>query len=205
MIDWNTTDLNQRLRYDVWEVSDALKLLAWGDISDEAKLKDCKEKHSLLVTQWQNSSYAVREPLSLPAYLQPEYIQQPAWFIRWALSKDFRPAWLEWAINEGLYISSGEIASPVEQSDTPAPKVGAVPDTKPNDAEWCACARDIADECFNHDTTMKCRDSLRGYSSRVMEIMQERGITGPRGIIDNAGTIMREALQGKKWWANKSK
>jgi hypothetical protein len=38
-----------------------------------------------------------------------------------------------------------------------------------------------------------------------MEVMQERGIKGPRGIIDNPNTIMRDALQGEKWWKNKQK
>ena len=43
------------------------------------------------------------------------------------------------------------------------------------------------------------------YSKRVMEKMQELGIHGVRGLIDNPNYVMREALQGKKWWANKSK
>lgn len=43
------------------------------------------------------------------------------------------------------------------------------------------------------------------YCFRVMALMRERGIKGQRGIITNPATIMREALQGKKWWANKKK
>lgn len=70
---------------------------------------------------------------------------------------------------------------------------------------WKEQARAIADECFNHDTELNCRDSLKSYSRRVMDIMQERGIKGARGIIDNPNTIMREALQGDEWWAKKSK
>lgn len=79
---------------------------------------------------------------------------------------------------------------------------------------WHESARIIADECFDDDTRNKCRDCLikrvgskvtGGYAHRVMEIMQERNIHGPRGRIDNAGTICRDALQGKSWWANKSK
>lgn len=77
-------------------------------------------------------------------------------------------------------------------------------ENSPSD-DWRVQARAIADECFEHDTNMNCRDSLKSYSARVMDKMQERGIKGPRGIIDNAGTIMREALQGAKWWANKTK
>lgn len=87
---------------------------------------------------------------------------------------------------------------------TPAAKVKGGAGTPPCD-DWTEKARTIADECFDHDTKMKCRDSLKGYCGRVMGIMQECDIKGPRGIIDNQNTIMREALQGKKWWANKSK
>lgn len=71
--------------------------------------------------------------------------------------------------------------------------------------DWKDKARIIADECFDSDTKSRCRDSLKGYSNRVMELMQERDIKGPRGIIDNPNHVMREALQSKKWWANKSK
>lgn len=97
---------------------------------------------------------------------------------------------------------------------TPAAKVEAVPVVTVSVDGWEVQARAIADECFDKDTKGNCRDSLArkkgnkivgGYSFRVMELMQERGIKGPRGIIDNPATIMREALQGEKWWANKSK
>ncbi len=71
--------------------------------------------------------------------------------------------------------------------------------------DWRESARAIADELFDRDTKGGCRDSLKGYSSRVMDEMQQRGIKGPRGLIDNPNTIQREALQGKPWWANKAK
>jgi hypothetical protein len=81
--------------------------------------------------------------------------------------------------------------------------------------DWRVKARSIADECFDKDTDNNCRDSLirkgkggkitGGYAYRVMELMQQRKIHGPRGLIDNPATISREALQGGKWWANKNK
>jgi len=81
--------------------------------------------------------------------------------------------------------------------------------------DWKEKARIIADECFDHDTNLSTRDRLLhrntrgdyigGYAFRVMEKMQERGIHGPRGRIDNAATIAREALQGEKWWGKKEK
>lgn len=98
--------------------------------------------------------------------------------------------------------------------DTPAAAKGKAGTTTPGD-DWTDEARVIAEECFEADTKAGVRDSLAtknsvghitgGYCFRVMGIMQERGIKGPRGIIGNPATIMREALQGKKWWANKQK
>lgn len=99
-------------------------------------------------------------------------------------------------------------------ADAPASEgIHAGAGAKPND--WREDARQIADECFDHDTTQKTRDCLLrknsrgdwvgGYAYRTMEIMQERKIHGPRGLIDNAGTVSRDALQGDLWWAKKSK
>lgn len=72
-------------------------------------------------------------------------------------------------------------------------------------SDWKMQAREIGDELFEHDTACGCRDSLDGYSKRVMEEMQKRGIQGPRGIFDNPNTIKRDALQGSQWWGNKQK
>lgn len=77
--------------------------------------------------------------------------------------------------------------------------------------DWRAEARTIADELFDHDTKQNTRDCLLrskgrgGYAVRVMAVMQEREIHGPRGLIDNPNTIAREALQGAKWWSGKHK
>lgn len=71
-------------------------------------------------------------------------------------------------------------------------------------SDWRNSARAIADECFDKDTANKCRDSLAGYSRRVMGEMQTREIHGPRGLIDNPNTIQREALQGARWWKGKT-
>ncbi|MDE3022688.1 MAG: hypothetical protein KGI54_12660 [Pseudomonadota bacterium] len=71
--------------------------------------------------------------------------------------------------------------------------------------QWQEQARKIADEFFDSDTANNCRNSLAGYSERVMMEMQKKNIHGPRGRIVNPRTIQREALQAKKWWANKVK
>jgi len=71
--------------------------------------------------------------------------------------------------------------------------------------DWKDKAREIADKCFDLDTSNNCRDSLAGYSKRVMEEMQKCEIHGPRGRIDNPNTIQREALQADQWWKQKKK
>jgi hypothetical protein len=115
--------------------------------------------------------------------------------------------------NQGDYHSHSTIPHEASRS--------AVGTTIPTDhaqpEDWKVTARKIADECFDHDTNSNppTRDSLirrnqrndpvGGYAVRVMEKMLERGVRGPRGPITNASTIAREALQGQKWWALKSK
>ncbi|MEO6421427.1 MAG: hypothetical protein ABIR84_01715 [Candidatus Nitrotoga sp.] len=118
-----------------------------------------------------------------------------------------------WFRTKGINFDFSKVKSDLEALKSRA-KVKSTPATGVNGSDWKEQARTIADECFDHDTKNNCRDSLAvrkrgevvgGYAHRVMVIMQERNIKGSRGIFDNAGTVMREALQGDKWWANKQK
>lgn len=114
--------------------------------------------------------------------------------------------WHYWMLDVPQTVNVDMVFVPRSQlPDAPAAKGKAAQGTNPNGERWEEQARTIADECFNRDTANGCRDSLKGYSMRVMELMQERDVKEPRGIFDSPGTIMREALQSKKWWANKSK
>lgn len=72
-------------------------------------------------------------------------------------------------------------------------------------ANWKDEARAIADELYDIDTAANCRDSLGGYSDRVMGVMQKRGIDGVQGRITYSTTIKRDALQGAKWWRTNNK
>jgi hypothetical protein len=74
-----------------------------------------------------------------------------------------------------------------------------------NNYDWKESARQIADQIFDHDSSLGTRRTLKDYSEKVMEKMQENMIHGPRGRITNPNTVMREALQGDKWWAKKPK
>lgn len=72
---------------------------------------------------------------------------------------------------------------------------------------WQERAREVADMFFDRDTNANppVRDSLQGYAERVMKKMGELSIHGPRGPITNVNTVLRDALQGANWWANKRK
>ncbi len=108
--------------------------------------------------------------------------------------------WLGWCHKNG-YV---ELVVRFIQTTTHT-KVEASQTTNQSSDDWKEIARAIADECFDHDTNLKTRDSLTNYSKRVMDIMQEREIHGPQGRYDNPNTVKREALQGAKWWAKKLK
>lgn len=110
---------------------------------------------------------------------------------KWGLTKGFQLKFEEF---KDAFASRGEIAA-----------IASVISSNTATANWQERARGIADECFDRDTSSGSRDSLVGYSRRVMAEMQSRGIKGPRGVIDNPSTVMREALQGEKWWKNKQK
>ncbi|MGF6370763.1 DNA-directed RNA polymerase subunit RPC12/RpoP [Paraburkholderia sp. RAU6.4a] len=71
---------------------------------------------------------------------------------------------------------------------------------------WTVHARQIANVLYERDTAIGVRDSLIGYSRRVMDEMRMLGIKGQRGeVIENSKTVQREALQGTKWWQQKAK
>jgi hypothetical protein len=135
--------------------------------------------------------------------------KKPGYFINWAISKRHRPDWLDWALSERHRPDWRDwaIKQDLDLDKLCARSTENIEGKKASllSDDWKEQARTIADECFDSDTASICRDSLKGYSRRVMEEMQKREIHGPRGRIDNLNTIMRDALQGKKWWADKSK
>jgi hypothetical protein len=129
MQNWNKSRLQDYLLYDRWKTFSGLQILAGfdGELTcstrseraelDSEYLLDLASKHLL--------GYA-RGITSDDEYIDKNQIQKmlnnidrlesfwrssnwegmpksPASFIDWALSKRFRPNWLDWAINEGLY------------------------------------------------------------------------------------------------------
>lgn len=123
------------------------------------------------------------------------------------------PEWLvelveceRWLKTKGFILDLSELkksASVLFKADTASTTNGTHKAT--NELNWQDQARLIADKFYDADTKNGCRDSLKGYSVRVMDEMQKLQIHGARGRITESTYIMREALQAGKWWANKQK
>lgn len=113
--------------------------------------------------------------------------------------------WIAWAKSMRISVHIGFLLAVGERKALAASGAPKKVEPPVSSNDWKKSARAIADECFDNDTANNCRDRLAGYSRRVMDEMQERKIHGPRGLIDNPNTIQREALQGAKWWAKKTK
>jgi hypothetical protein len=88
--------------------------------------------------------------------------------------------------------SAKEIATDV--AFAPIPEVGSVDRLD----DWRDRARVIADELDDRDTQAGAYDSVSSLADRVAYRMRELEIHGPRGPLSGP-TILREALQGKKW------
>ncbi|MBC8739001.1 hypothetical protein F6X40_19800 [Paraburkholderia sp. UCT31] len=73
-----------------------------------------------------------------------------------------------WRGTSGMTLPD-EMALPV--CDAKLPTEAGEPANRDN---WQTAAQRIADELFERDTANGCRDSLAGYSQRVVEEMKER-------------------------------
>lgn len=111
-IEWDRTNLQDLLLYDNWSTSMAMCALAGFDIanfklgeklnpihlidksraSDGFYYADCYLNLQRLNRLWESTTYGNNE------------FRPPSFFINWALSKKLKPEWLDWAINENLYI-----------------------------------------------------------------------------------------------------
>ena len=114
---WDQTELEQYLLYDFWTVDNGLAVMAGKkyDLSGEPILKEEKlnlnlsesrtQKYRDLRGLWESSKHsrhAIKEARN--TNVDPIYHEYPStYIIEWVLFKRFRPDWLDWAIERGLY------------------------------------------------------------------------------------------------------
>ena len=112
---WDKSNLQEYLLYDNWEAEPALGLLAGFDYLgmkgmgiyacyrplDQSLENDFHDEPDAnatrLINFWERSNNKWVE-------------YPPIFFIEWALSKKFRPPWLDWAIGKNLYIPKQEVS-----------------------------------------------------------------------------------------------
>jgi hypothetical protein len=143
--DWDKTKLQDYLLYDLWYPQSAwwvltgyeyctpslrnqtikfifaldpdLKLKSDVDLDAKAKFTLMKKNLDRLHELW---TYGQNDNVPRP----------PAYFIEWALSKRFRPNWLDWAIERGLYTQHQEAENPaLDEAWQPV-------NSKPQPAKW---------------------------------------------------------------------
>ena len=121
--DWSKTNLKRYLRGSDWHPYKALWILAGflmldGDNPDDwdgMTKKECRD-YSFLTALWD----ARPESRSVPDFYNDPHT--PAYYIDWALSKRIRPVWLDWAIEQQLYIPKREAAKTAPSEISPEGK-----------------------------------------------------------------------------------
>lgn len=112
---YDKSALEHYLLYDLWNVKNALSVLCGLDYTfysgtpnpemlefnlnkerDKEAVRTLCSKEYRLKDLWERSENGF------------DYSDTPAYFIEWALSKRFRPDWLDWAIVRGLYTPKQE-------------------------------------------------------------------------------------------------
>jgi hypothetical protein len=144
--DWGNSNLADYLLYDEWEFDNAFRLLAGSDYKNNNLLyvidtphkpikdlsskiqRDLVEKNLARLEDFWSSGNKRRIPYS------------PSFFIEWALSKRFRPDWLDWAIEQGLYIT---------RQDGIADKINPANNSKRYLTKWMEVQEGAIREFFN--------------------------------------------------------
>ena len=116
---WGGTQLEHHLRLDYWEPRLACGALCFHLFTQEnctvqeamGRMNKDQKAINRLLQLWSSESDSVRLEKHPPAF-----------FIEWALSKNIKPEWLDWAIERGLYISKKKTAEDnITSADSPVP------------------------------------------------------------------------------------
>lgn len=97
---WSGTQLGHYLRLDSWEPRLACGALIFQLFQESGSVEEAmatmnrnQKKLNRLLQLWSSGGDT--------ALIEKH---PPAFFIEWALSNDIQPEWLDWAIEQGLYV-----------------------------------------------------------------------------------------------------
>jgi hypothetical protein len=127
--DWSETGLKDYLLYDEWDEHAAWRVLAGLDFHQKRESKgdmllDMENEFNFAVDGCENilAQFAINY-LRLKAFSETSGQERkygtPRAYIDWALSKQFKPLWLDWAIEHKLYVpEQGLNSGQLDTTDT---------------------------------------------------------------------------------------
>lgn len=113
--DWSSSKLAVYLSYDKWQLVGAWSVLVGFDYTDEPVLLDpdaltsfesafSHEDAIKYIKAMEETVYDLSDIWYSGDKDDEHERHPPSYFIKWALSKHFKPDWLDWAIENKLYI-----------------------------------------------------------------------------------------------------
>jgi hypothetical protein len=189
---WDKSNLQEYLLYDTWDIGPALNLLAGFDyLGGKAKelgeypaldqsilveYKSVQENHILdeldanatrLRNFWRNSN-ETREK------------HPPSFFIEWALSKKFRPPWLDWAIEHKLY---------EQEQEASQNKTGTITPTTTYSTKWLEIQQAAILEFFSPRQEVDAKQAV--VVSWIESEAKKAGIKDPTNVATVMFTIIK--------------
>ena len=187
---WSETVLDKYLLYDKWDELSAWRVLAGFHFSRDPEsigfmLLDSKNELDLKIKDRRN----IQTVLELDHYYLKRFSENsdqereydtPRAYIDWALSKRFKPLWLDWAIEHKLYEPKQEASQNMTGTITPATTYST---------KWLEIQQAAIQEFFSprHEVDAK-RDAVISWIETKAE---ELKITAPNRIATSIFTIIK--------------
>lgn len=175
---WNESKLEFYLLHDSWSAYSAWRILSGFDFQRD--LRPLDGGFDYFCDKFEHDKIEMEASLDKLKKLwinskKDDEIHSPTYFIEWALSKRFRPEWLNWAIEKNLYIPTQEIVS--EQIST-----GYV-------TPWLLIQRAAIKKFFDprHDRDFKSKEVVDWI---ILQATHE-GILNPKNISEAIFTIIK--------------
>ncbi|GEM_PF-4345688 len=199
--DWGNGRLEEYLGYKAWVPESGLRVIVGLDYYCKSDFEGKQANECpLAIDIWletaqmtqQLSRLARRWHGNFGSVEEESRRQPPSFFIKFALEQNFRPEWLDWAIEKGCY-------TPENMNDA-AEKVTKSPVTIRSIDAWQANARQIAEKIHKEKPSL----NLEQIAIKTHKEMTDRnnkgeqGMTGRGGKIPCASTILRHAIYGIK-------
>ena len=188
--DWSKTGLKDYLLYDKWDQNSACCVLAGLDFHQNRESKgdmllDTENYFDFLADGYEkildqiSIDYSRLKAFSATSDQEREY-DTPRAYIDWALSKQFKPLWLDWAIGKNLYIPKQEaIQEKIETANA-----DTIYSTK-----WLEVQQAAIEEFFSprHEVDAKKEEVIQWIEMKAKELK----IRDPNRIATSIFTIIK--------------